>query len=97
MSFWFSKIAKSKPHDRNEFVTLGIVWIGSRNETETEELLRNETETFWRIVTVSLRIVPAVLMGAICTQCMCLLVIYIPVFGTRQTAFKKIAINKLPV
>ena len=65
MSFWFSKIAKSKPHDRNEFVTLGIVRIGSRNETETEELLRNETETFWRNVTVSLRIVPAVEVGVL--------------------------------
>ena len=60
MSFCFSKVAKSKQHDRNEFVTLGIVRIGSRNESETEELLRNETETFWRNVTVSLRIVPAV-------------------------------------
>ena len=61
--FWFlvfGNFPKCKPHERNESVTPGRVRVPGCNETETEELLRNETETFWRNVTVSLRIVPAV-------------------------------------
>ena len=56
---------KSKTYDRNEFITLGIVRMGSRNETETKELLRNNFVTFWTNVTNSLRIVPAVVANAI--------------------------------
>ena len=58
--FWFFENGQVKNVLRNELVTLGIVRVKNRNETVTEELLRNESVTFWRNVTNSLRIVPAV-------------------------------------
>ena len=58
--FFLLEFVKSKTYDRNKLVTPEAVRFKNCNETETKELLRNETETFSRNVTVSLRFLPAV-------------------------------------